>query len=164
MSIIARSCLIPSQLSINYKEILLENIKNQWEHICHPKIGYIFKIIEIEKIIHEKIMRIIPNVQFTIKVKVESYYPKIGDHIPIKIHLIFNNGIFGYFHKLRILIPYNHNINNLNWSIKQDFSGIFIHHQDNWNARQNETIIVELKQTRYEKDTFSCIAYPLKKL
>lgn len=159
-SFVTSILLSPSQLDHHYIEHLLTQIRDQWENKCHKDVGYIHKIVRVDQILQEEVMNMIPNVIFLVKTDILHFYPTIGNHLPMTIDVIFNQGIFGYFHKIKILVPiiYSEDI----FYIQQEFSECMAYtlFPTKQCLRKGNVYWVELRHIRFEKETFSCIAAP----
>lgn len=152
-----RVCLEPKHLSSDYREKIKQDIIEKYENTCVKEVGYISKIIDIQKIIHDKVMNMIPFVFFLVEVQVLSYLPELNDIIDIKINFIFNHGIFGYYEKIKILIPMQA---CEEWMIHQKNQNetILIYKNDpKITLKKDDNIKVLVKNIRFEKDNFSCI-------
>lgn len=152
-----RVSLEPNKLNKNYKEQLLEIVRNKFENTCIKNKGYIRKVISIKEIVNEEIMKMIPNVYFSLVALVHCYIPKIGDFLDIQVDFVFNHGVFGVFEKIKVLIPIQ---SCEDWTLQQDFSALYLVHKTDSqkNIKKGQILRVEIKNTRFEKDNFSCLA------
>jgi len=152
-----RVSLEPDKLDKNYKEKLTEIVRKNFENTCLKNKGYIRKVVGIKEIVNEEIMKMIPNVYFSVIALVQCYIPKIGDFLDIHVDFVFNHGIFGGFEKIKVLIPIQ---SCEEWTLQQDFSALYLVHKTDSqkNIKKGQILRVEIKNIRFEKDNFSCLA------
>ncbi|NDE16375.1 hypothetical protein EBZ80_15730 [bacterium] len=119
-------------------------------------IGYISRVLSLEQIHHEEVMRMLPNVFLLVSARVMAYFPRLADTVDLHVEFIFKNGVFGRFHKIQCLIPA---VSWNGWELRQDFSGTFLYHLESGRIiRKGDVVSVVLTTIRFEKDVFSCIA------
>jgi DNA-directed RNA polymerase subunit E'/Rpb7 len=147
--------LNPQYCNKDYENILLDILKNKYENISMKNVGYIKKVYEIvDK--KQEIMKIIPSISFVCVIKVLVYLPQINDELEINVDFIFNHGIFGYFEKIKILIPLQYCDD---WELHQDFSSVYMKNKNNGELiKVHSKIKIKILNIRFEKDNFSCLA------
>jgi DNA-directed RNA polymerase subunit E'/Rpb7 len=151
-----RIFLEPHELTKNFNEILLKKVKLEVEKKCFLSIGFVLEVCKIERIIFEEIMNMIPNVYFLLEVQVIAYLPKVGDIIEIHVSFIFNHGIFGFFEDIKVLIPIQ---SCKGYKLKQEQNQVYLFHDlHKKKIEKNSILVVELKNIRFEKENFACIA------
>lgn len=147
--------LTPEHLNQNIHNLIFNILKNQCENTCIKNIGFIKKVIKIKEIVHDEIMKMTPNLNIRILLEIESYLPKIGDKIKIKVDLIFSHGIFANFNSLKVLIPIHH---CGNYSLIQDFAESYLKNKGtNQTIKKNDIIEIEITNIRFEKENYSCL-------
>lgn len=154
-TIVIRHCLKPEFMDYQYKQHLIEFIRQQYEKKSFKDYGYIMEILGIVRILRQEIMSIIPNNYFVLEVRVRSFYPKIGQSFFMKIDRIFPHGIFFMEDMIRILVPLSLNEQIV---IQKDFSSWYVQDKKSGKIyRKNDLFFLELMDVRFEKDGFSCI-------
>jgi DNA-directed RNA polymerase subunit E'/Rpb7 len=128
--------------SKNYKSLLKQKLKDEYEKKAFEKYGIIDEIIDIESIHHEELMRTSPCVYFIINTKVSIYYPKKDDIITIPIYKILNYGIYIQKDSFRVLIPNSSKENAIDYK----------------NFQVGQNITIQLTEIRFEKQGFHCLA------
>lgn len=153
--------LTPQEIHTHYRSLLLDKCKQEWEDQCHLNKGYILQVVSLHAILHEEIMEMCPNILFKASFNIISYLPQIGNVIPMTVDIIFDDGIFGHFYKINIIVPTQY-CQDHKWSIHQNFLGNIAVSQENNDRiiRPNDVWMVSLKHLRYERESFSCIAEP----
>jgi len=147
--------LLPQQLDKNYEQTLFEMIQKECENICIKDIGYIRKLVKINKIVHNDIMKMTPNVNLKLLLEVESYLPQVGDQLQIKVEFIFTHGIFANFNTLKLLIPIH---NCTPYELCQEKNDFYLIHSKTKQKIQKEDIIsIEITNIRFEKNNYSCL-------
>ena len=154
--------LTPKEMDYDPRSLLLQKCKKEWQDQCHVQKGYIKEVCSLQSILHEEIMEMIPNILFKASFNIISYFPTIGDQIPMTIDLIFNHGIFGHFYKLNVIVPVQY-CQSHRWSIRRDFMNFVAVSEEtpSRTLRTSEIWMVRLKHLRFAKETFSCIAEPV---
>uniref|UniRef100_A0A6C0IEC2 RNA polymerase Rpb7-like N-terminal domain-containing protein n=1 Tax=viral metagenome TaxID=1070528 RepID=A0A6C0IEC2_9ZZZZ len=151
-----RFCLAPEYFDADYKDHLLNSIREKYENKSFKEYGYILEIQEIERILNEEIMSMVPNVFFMVQVRALLYLPRVGDRLEVQIDKIFHHGIFIMENKIRILIPI---ALSTEYEVQKDFSSFYLlNTQTHKTYRKDDRLHVELVEVRFEKDGFSCIA------
>jgi DNA-directed RNA polymerase subunit E'/Rpb7 len=151
-----RVFLVPKELGRDYKDVILKKVVREYENTCIADIGYIHKILSLEDVHHEEVMRMSPNVFLLARVVVSAYLPKPADTLDIGVEFVMKNGVFGRFHKIQCLVP---SVAWNDWELRQDFSGTFLFRaNDGRSIRKGDTVAVVLRTIRFEKEVFSCIA------
>lgn len=155
MSLPLEISLTPDKLNKNYRDNIIKSLVERYEGQCIPKLGYIIKILKTGNIISDVIGSMTPNAIIVVQVVVLIFLPIESMRLTVNIDIIFNHGIFAHRDKIRILIP----ITSLNdWVIHNDFTQHkLIHKNTGQILRKGDTITIELKEVRFEKDGYSCI-------
>lgn len=128
--------------SKNYKCLLKQKLKEEYEKKAFEKYGIIDEIIDIESIHHEELMRTTPCVYFIINTKVSIYYPKKDDIIIVPIYKILTYGIYIQKDSFRVLIPNSSKENSFDYK----------------NLKVGQDIKIQLTEIRFEKQGFHCLA------
>ena len=126
----------------NYKHLLKQKLKDEYEKKAFEKYGIIDEIIDIESIHHEELMQTTPCVYFIINTKVSIYYPRKDDIIIIPIYKILNYGIYIQKDSFRVLIPNSTKENAIDYK----------------NYKVGQDIKIKLTDIRFEKQGFHCLA------
>ena len=146
--------LTPEELTKDFKSILLQKVKEEYEGKAIENYGLIKSVEKIIKIEEERILDPVPNVLFHIKVGVISYIPIKDDIIDMKIEKIIPYGIFLQMESFRVLIP----ISNLDQNVRIDVgkSAIIIKEKEEYKKDMN--LQIQLQEIRYEKNGYNCLA------
>jgi DNA-directed RNA polymerase subunit E'/Rpb7 len=151
-----KTSLAPNELCKSYKNLLQNKISEKYSSVSIQNFGFIKKILKINEIKFEEIMKIIPNVNFTCSIQVLAYLPKVNDELYIKVDFIFIHGIYGCFEKIKILVPLQ-SCNN--FELKKDFSSTYIKNiEDNSIIKKESIIKICLTSVRFDKNNYSCLA------
>jgi len=147
--------LQPKDLDQNYKQHILNVVKEKNEGSCISEIGYVIKVVRLRKIISDYISSIIPVANFLVEMELFVFYPSVGMKLEVNIDIIFSHGIFINKDKIRILVP----INTMEgWEMVKDFSSQrMVHASTQKVLKKGDLIFIELMECRFEKDGFSCI-------
>jgi DNA-directed RNA polymerase subunit E'/Rpb7 len=147
--------LHPDQLNYNYKDIIYDLIQKDCVNSCIKEIGYVKQIIKIQKIVYDEIMKMTPNIFIKVLIEIECYLPKIGDHLQIRVELVFNHGIFANFNKIKVLVPI---YNCQEYELIQDFTETYLQKKNSLSKiKKNDIIYIEITNLRFEKENFSCL-------
>ena len=136
-----------------YKHLLLEKLKKNYEKRAFEKYGIINKVYEISDIYYEEMMKTIPNIFFLIDTLVETYFPKKGDVINIEINKILTCGIYLEKECFRILIPSLPE----SYKLKKDKELYFYDEIKKKEYRIGDRIEFEISDVRFERTGFHCL-------
>ena len=145
--------LPPDKMDKDFKMHMLHSIRSKYESTCIQKYGYVLKVIEISRICSSSIASLVPNATFGVKVRMLTFFPKIGMHFKITIDLIVSHGIFIQRNKIRIIVPL---VSMEGWTLQKDFSGQHLVSGTS-RLRKGDIVDIILTEIRFEKDGFSCI-------
>lgn len=161
-NIVVQTSLSPENMDKNYMTHLYRNIEKDFQHKCHAEHGLILKILRIDKIVSHYITDMIPNASFIVNVCIQTYQPVIGNVLNIPVDKILHHGLFcNVFSKIRIFIPFSY---IPQYVYTKDFTSSYLELVDKKSPlipkiiRKNDVISVLLKEVRYEKDGYSCLA------
>lgn len=146
--------LSPHELNGNYKSILLEKLRNEYEGKAIENYGLIQKVKNIVEIQEEKIMDPIPNVFFKVKACISSYIPVANDVITMTIEKIIPYGIFLQMDFFRVLIP----LSNLDENVRIDVKNSALVVKNEKQYKQEMDIQIQLQEIRFEKNGYNCLA------
>ena len=146
--------LCPHELNGNYKSILLEKLRNEYEEKAMENYGLIQKVKKITEIQEEKIMDPIPNVFFCVRACICSYIPVPNDIITMTIEKIIPYGIFLQMDFFRVLIP----LSNLDENVRIDVKNSALVVKNEKQYKQDMDIQIQLQEIRFEKNGYNCLA------
>jgi len=146
INIVLSSVLKPEYLNKDYKKLLLNVYKQEYETKSN-NCGYIVKVNEIKDIISSMLNN---NNDIIVEslCNCDIFKPEIDMNVECKIDMIHINGIFVSKYKIKILIPESSN----NYSYKQNH---FIYNKKSYYV--NDNITIRIINIRYDKHTYSCI-------
>lgn len=157
-----QTSLSPENMNKNYMSHLYRNIDKDYAHKCHLEHGLILNILRIDKIVSHYITDMIPNASFILNVCIQTYQPKIGHVLNISVDKILHHGLFcNIFSKIRIFIPFSY---IPQYVYTKDFTSSYLELVDKKSSvipktiRKDDIIPVILKEVRYEKDSYNCLA------
>lgn len=153
--------LLPSEQKKNYKEILLEKLKVEYEKKAFQKYGIINSVKNIESISYEIMMRIVPTVHFVLDAKVELYFPKVNDVLTLPISKILSCGIFFEQNCFRVLIT---NLPRNFILTKHNNNCVYKDSTNNEIIEINNLIKIRIVGIRFEKTNFHCLAEFVEKI
>lgn len=134
-----------------YKLLLLNKLKENYEKKAFEKYGIINKIVSIDNIYYEEMMKTNPNIYFLIDTNVETYFPKKDDEIELEISKILTYGIYLERECFHILIP------SLppSFELKKDKELYYISKGE--ELRVGDKLRFIISNVRYEKSGFHCL-------
>lgn len=135
-----------------YKSLLLQKLKENYEKKAFEKYGIINSIISMDKIYYEEMMKTTPTIYFLIDTKVETYFPKKEDKIELEITKILNYGIFLECSSFRVLIPSVPS----SYELKKD-DELYYKNKDKI-IKIGSKIEFIITDVRFEKAGFHCLA------
>lgn len=139
--------LEPKELNCDYKENIINKIKNKYTNYCSEENGHILKIYENIEIKGNFLSSVNSGVYFIVKFKVKSLKPKIDDEIIGEVFFIHSNGIILKINeKLKIAISKN----NLGKYVYKDDT--FKRKNDSINL--GDKIKSRISSIKYEKGSF----------
>jgi DNA-directed RNA polymerase subunit E'/Rpb7 len=156
-----RTWLEPSQLDHSFSDHLLKKIKKEWEGKCDRRYGMIVEIVKIGRVVRQCVMEIIPNVIFMVEAIIRTYSPKVGDVMQVSVDKILSHGLFAHpFPKIRVFIPLMY---HPQYRYSKDFTSGFLDLIQKSSELPNrikitDSINILLKEIRFEKDGYSCLA------
>ena len=139
------------ELCREYKSLLLKKLKENYEKKAFEKYGIIDKIISIESIYFEEMMKTNPNIYFLINTNVETYFPVKDDEIELEISKILSYGIYLERECFHILIP------SLPKSFELKKDSQLYYSSNGQNIRVGDKIKFSISSVRYEKSGFHCL-------
>jgi len=147
-------------LDCKYEKVIYEQMKKECEHRCIKDVGYIRKVVRVSNVMKDEIMKMTPSISMKLQIEVETYLPKIGDVLHLKVEFVFTHGIFFNFNSLKILIPiYNCPL----YELKQETNNtsqqtMYLKREtDSHEIRKDQRILILLTNIRFEKDNYSCL-------
>tara|TARA_B110000211_G_scaffold136385_1_gene156116 strand:+ start:72 stop:554 length:483 start_codon:yes stop_codon:yes gene_type:complete len=147
-------CIDHKNLDSNYKKHLLEKINTLTKNECSKKYGHIVEIIEIVKIIDNKISSAKANIIFDIIFKAKVLKPVKNKHYDANVCMITEDGIFlDVYNKINILLPKNQ---LYDYEMKDDR---YIHKNTKKSIKHGDIINVGIKDTKYSNKNFSSIGF-----
>ncbi len=146
--------LTPNDLNGNYKKLLVEKLKNEYEGKAVENYGLIKSVKRIIRIEDEKIMDPIPNVFFLVRACVSSYIPRQNDIITMIIEKIIPYGIFLQMDFFRVLIP----LSNLDENVRIDVQNSAVVVKNKEHYKERNEISIQLQEIRFEKNGYNCLA------
>lgn len=147
--------LLPSEQKKNYKEILLEKLKAEYEKKAFQKYGIINSVKNIETISYEIMMRIVPTVHFVLNAKVDLYLPKVDDVLILPISRILSCGMFFEQNCFRVLIT---TVPRHFVLTKKHNNLVYQNSKNNELIETNNLIKIRIVGIRFEKTNFHCLA------
>ena len=143
----------PSCLSHKLKDHIFTEISNQLLNNCTIEHGHILKILELKKIIDNKIENSISAIVVTVVFLVEVYKPVSEAIENAKVMAIYKDGILANINEVqKVLIPattYSNSYSLENNKLKSLQGSNYI--------SQGDTIKIKIKALRYSDHSFSCI-------
>lgn len=150
--IIRLSVYLNSQeLCREYKYLLLDKLKENYEKKAFEKYGIINKVLSIENIYYEEMMKTNPNIYFLINTNVETYFPVKDDEIELEISKILTYGIYLERECFHILIP------SLPTSFELKKDKELYYSSNGKDIRVGHKIKFRISSVRYEKSGFHCL-------
>jgi len=145
--------LAPHEHCKDYKEILMEKLITQYEKKAFEKFGIIDKILEIEEILYEEMMRIVPTVHFLLQTRVKTYFPSQGDVLTLKISKILPCGIYLQENCFRALlsIPIGFDLQKVDKDLQ------FYHPKRKISLGVGDDVTFSIDSIRFEKSSFHCL-------
>lgn len=146
--------LLPHEQRKNFKTILLEKLKAQYEKKAFEYYGIIESILSIDEISHEEMMKIVPTVHFRLKANVITYVPRLEDVLTMPITKILSCGIYIEDNCFRVLLsrfPSGYTAQ------KQDSEFILSHDVSSKTITRGTLIQFKLLSIRFEKNSFHCL-------
>lgn len=135
-----------------YKSLLLQKLKKNYEKKAFEKYGIINSVESIDKIYYEEMMKTVPTIFFIIDTVVETYFPKKDDKIKLEITKILNYGIFLECSSFRVLIPSLPST----FSLEKDHD--YYYKKKDGIIKVGDEIEFIITDVRFEKAGFHCLA------
>lgn len=146
--------LLPHEQRNNFRTILLEKLKSQYEKKAFEYYGIIENIINIEEISHEEMMKIVPTVHFRLKANVITYVPTLEDVLTMPITKILSCGIYIEDNCFRVLLSRFPS----GYTAQKHESGIILSHDvSSTTIKAGTSIQFKLLSIRFEKNSFHCL-------
>lgn len=155
------TCLFPYQLHQDWKECLLENVKNEYEKKTHKSLGYIDQIHSIARVISNRQKGFQGLVCFDFVATVRRYLPKVGDRVVGTIHMIFEHGIFIDYYAIRCLVPIKDILRKGGSFSRRPVPCIVFPTQSVETQKimtTGQPVPILLQRIRFENRIFSCLA------
>jgi DNA-directed RNA polymerase subunit E'/Rpb7 len=147
-------CIDHKNLDSNYKKHLLEKINILTKDECSKNFGHIVEVIDIVKIIDNKISSAKANIIFDIIFKAKVLKPIKNKCYDANVCMITEDGIFlDVLDKINILIPKNE---LSEYEINDDK---YIHKNTKKNIKYGDIINVCIRDTKYSNKNFSSIGF-----
>lgn len=147
-------CINHKNLDSNYKKHLLEKINILTKDECSKKYGHIIEILEIVKIIDNKISSAKANIIFDVIFKAKVLKPIKNKYYDANVCMITEDGIFlEVLNKINILIPKS---DLSEYEIKDDR---YIHKNTKKSIKYGDIIKVCIRDTKYSNKNFSSIGF-----
>ena len=134
-----------------YKSLLLKKLKDNYERKAFEKYGIINKVLSIESIYYEEMMKTNPNIFFIVNTNVEIYFPLKDDKIELEISKILTYGIYLERECFHILIPSLPK----SYDLKKDKELYYISNGE--DIRVGSKLEFIISSVRYEKSGFHCL-------
>lgn len=152
IEITKKICMEPKDLNENLEKNLIEKIKRDMIGKCDQKHGYVHGVEEKITILDNIVSTASPVVFFTVKIRVTTVRPVVGDVHEGKVCTVFLHGIFvEILNRVKVLIPsskltgftYNKSLN------------LFSNGENDITTGCELSVVITA--VKYEKGNFSCI-------
>lgn len=143
--------LSPDEHCKQYKQILLEKLILEYEKKAFEKFGIIDKVLEIEEILYEEMMRIVPTVHFLLQTRVQTYSPTQNDVLTLKISKILPCGIYIQENCFRALLSAPIGLEKIDKDLR------FFHPRKKIYLQAGDDITFQIDSIRFEKNSFHCL-------
>lgn len=142
--------LSPAELNDVYTHIEKKLFEDQKR--SSQKLGYVSDILNIELEEMAIVSRTNGDCTFTVSFEATVIKPEVGDTFSCIISLLFKEGIFADFERIRVLIPAT--VLEKDWSF---LNGMYVSKSTNEVMSKGTWITVRLDSVRYVDNNFQCI-------
>lgn len=147
-----RLCIDARHLNSNFRNSLIDKIREETHTECSEAHGHIISILRIAKIVDNYVSNVNCDVIFTVQFEAETLKPMVGDKLAGSVCMVFDGGVFlDIKNRQKILISRD--------GLGKDFE--YNQLQRVFESKQRtidvgDILTVEIAGSKYKTNTFCC--------